>query len=581
MRRFSIPIRPPARLWLHEGIRFRSHDNTRSHLNQTIVLPDGFLTTPCCLLRLLQATLLGVINMRTLSMRASLTILSYSLMAVTAVPVYAQNAQSVRLGEAALTYAAGSIRQDMPIEGLINVITGDNQLSGNRMMLGWSGTDTLYLKLKNPGEAALGDLYTVYRRSRKVFHPITKQYLGYVINRVGVVKVVQPDPVLVGVQVVRSYAPLSPGDPVMRFTPPAAEEVSEPASSGPDVEGMIVELQADKHMSLVSQGNVVYLDKGHDDGLRSGDSMEVFRTGGGLPERKIGEVRVLATEPHTATAVLSKASARALVGDRLRSKHAFPVEALQSDGGEVDLPTSTAQPVMVSKAEASISNANEARSTGKVKVEAVRGTRRLNLDDLADQLEYESGEIKVKPAGVPILEKLTEYLTTTAGDQQVRVEGHSDNMEIGPSLKGVFPTNWELSKARATEIVRYLVEKGGMDSAKLSAVGYGASRPVASNGTEEGRRRNRRIEVVLESLEEVAPTQPLKAPAGEKQSGSAQFTYNQIDSAPVNHAVMPVSETPSGPVPLDVPTDSGTVPPGNGAPASPADGIPPSPAPGS
>ena len=117
-------------------------------------------------------------------MRASLIILSCSLAAVTAIPAHAQNAQSVRLGESALTYAAGAIRQEMPIEGVINVITGDNQLSGNRMMLGWSGTDTLYLKLKNPGDAALGDLYTVYRRSRKVFHPMTKQYLGYIINRV-------------------------------------------------------------------------------------------------------------------------------------------------------------------------------------------------------------------------------------------------------------------------------------------------------------------------------------------------------------------------------------------------------------
>jgi len=513
-------------------------------------------------------------------MRASLTILACSLMAITAIPGYAENAQSVRLGDAALIYAAGSIRQEMPIEGVINVITGDNQLSGNRMMLGWSGTDTLYLKLKNPGDAAIGDLYTVYRRSRKVFHPITKQYLGYVINRVGVVKVVQLDPVLVGVQVVRSYAPLSPGDPVMRFTPPSAEEISEPVSSGPDVEGMIVELQADKHMSLVSQGNVVYLDKGHDDGLRSGDYLEVFRTGGGLPERKIGEVRVLATEPHTATAVLSKASARALVGDRLRSKHGVSVETMRSDGGEIDH-QATAQPVMVSKADASISDASEARSTGKGKIERAGRSQRLNLDDLADQLQYESGEVKVKPAGVPILEKLTVYLTTSAGGQQVRVEGHSDNMEIGPSLKGEFPTNWELSKARAAEIVRYLVEKGGMDSGKLSAVGYGASRPVASNGTEDGRKRNRRIEVVLESLEEAASAHPVKALVDDKSSGATQFTYNQMNSAPVNPTNMPVSEVPSGPAPSDVPTDRGPIAPDAGVPASPADGVPPSPAPGS
>jgi chemotaxis protein MotB len=513
-------------------------------------------------------------------MRASLTILSCSVMAVMATPVYAQNAQSVRLGEAALTYAAGSIRQDMPIEGVINVMTGDNQLSGNRMMLGWSGTDTLYLKLKNPGEAALGDLYTVYRRSRKVFHPLTKQYLGYVINRIGVVKVIQLDPVLVGVQVVRSYAPLSPGDPVMRFTPPAVEELTESVSAAPQVEGMIVELQADKHMSLVSQGNVVYLDKGHDDGLRSGDYMEVFRTGGGLPERKIGEVKVLSTEPHTATAVLSRASARALVGDRLRSKQGLPLEAMQSDGSEIELRPAAAQPVMASKTNAPVSEGEKAGSTGKVNLEPIRGARNLNLDDLADQLQYESGEIKVKPAGLPILEKLTAYLATTADGQQVRVEGHSDNMEIGPSLKGVFPTNWELSKARAAEIVRYLIEKGGMDSARLSAVGYGASRPVASNGTEEGRKRNRRIEVVLEPVEEANPGQPVNAPTTEKQLGSGQVTYHQVNMAPMP-AGGAMAETPTAPPPSDVPTDRGTVVPNDGAPAGPADGMPPSPAPGS
>ena len=94
-------------------------------------------------------------------MRASLIILSCSLAAVTAIPVHAQNAQSVRLGEAALTYAAGSIRQEMPIDGVINVITGDNQLSGNRMMLGWSGTDTLYLKFFFFSDAATTEIYNI------------------------------------------------------------------------------------------------------------------------------------------------------------------------------------------------------------------------------------------------------------------------------------------------------------------------------------------------------------------------------------------------------------------------------------
>jgi len=446
-------------------------------------------------------------------MRANHIILFCSLAVVTAAPAMGQTAQSVRLGEAALTFAAGSIRQDMPADGIVNMITGDNQLSGNRMMIGWTGTDTLYLKLKNANETVLGDLYTVYRRQRKVFHPITKQYLGYVVNRLGVVQVIQLDPKVVGVRIVRSYAPISPGDSVMRFVPPSQAGIAEGAPTEATVEAMVVELQADKQMSLVSQGNVVYLDKGHDDGLQAGDFLEVFRTGGGLPERMIGIVKVLSTEVHTSTAVVYKATARVLVGDRLRSRQAALVEGMPLEGGDVDPTPAIVQPVPSTSARTSPSPSAQSLDPHKVRMERSGGITRINLDDLADQLEYESGEVKVKPAGIPILQQLTEYLKATALLQHVRVEGHADNMEIGPTLKGRFPTNWELSKARAAEIVRYLVERGGLDSAKLSAVGYGASRPVASNATEDGRKKNRRVEVVVDSPEENATTQPIATPA--------------------------------------------------------------------
>ena len=515
-------------------------------------------------------------------MRASQILLSCSLVAAAAVPVHAQDAQSVRLGEAALSYAAVSIRQDMPIEGVINVITGDNQLSGNRMMMGWTGTDTLYLKLKNPGDAMLGELYTVYRRSRKVFHPITKQYMGYIVNRVGVVKVVQLDPLLVGVQVVQSYGPLSPGDPVMRFTPPSTEAILEAVSAGGDVQAMIVELQADKNMSLVSQGNLVYLDKGQSEGVRVGDYMEVFRTGGGLPERKIGEVKILSTEPHTATALLSKATARALIGDRLRSRHASPLDAMQSGAVDMDLPAATVQPVIVPKTDRAASPAIDSRAMNKIRIERAPGGIKVNLDDLVDQLEYESGEVKVKPAALPILEQLTDYLKTAAASQQVRVEGHSDNMEIGPSLKGSFPTNWELSKARAAEIVRYLVEKGGLDSARLSAVGYGSSRPVSSNGSEEGRKKNRRIEVVLDSADEGPQPEPVKAPVSENGPSPAQFTHNQVGFESTASAVVPSPVAiPSGSGPLDATTEHAAVPQDVPAPVAPGGSEAPAPMPGS
>jgi chemotaxis protein MotB len=178
---------------------------------------------------------------------------------------------------------------------------------------------------------------------------------------------------------------------------------------------------------------------------------------------------------------------------------------------------------------------------------------RINLDDLADQLEYESGEVKVKPPGT--------YSGTTggvfddccgfsAGARRRSLRQYGDRAVV----EGSFPTNWELSKARAAEIVRYLVEKGGMDSAKLSAVGYGASRPVASNGTEEGRKKNRRIEVVLDSPEEGTQAQSAKASLGESNPIPAEFTYNQLDTAPASTAVVPpASATQAGSASVDAP----------------------------
>ena len=154
-------------------------------------------------------------------------------------------------------------------------------------------------------------------------------------------------------------------------------------------------------------------------------------------------------------------------------------------------------------------------------------------------------------------------------------------MEIGPTLKGQFPTNWELSKARAAEIVRYLIQKGGMDSAKLSAVGYGASRPVGSNATDEGRKKNRRIEVVLESTEEASPSQLVKTPLGHLQRKPAQVSLNDGGLATAEAAaVVPVSSSPIGAASSEAGSDHAATSAEMPTPASAAGDDLPSPPPG-
>ena len=84
---------------------------------------------------------------------------------------------------------------------------------------------------------------------------------------------------------------------------------------------MVVDLQADLQMTLVAQRNIVYLDRGWEDGLRAGDRMELTRYGGGLPPRQVGEVKVLSTEGRSATALVTKSTSRILKGDQFRTKY--------------------------------------------------------------------------------------------------------------------------------------------------------------------------------------------------------------------------------------------------------------------
>ncbi|MEE9204793.1 MAG: flagellar motor protein MotB, partial [Nitrospirales bacterium] len=113
-----------------------------------------------------------------------------------------------------------------------------------------------------------------------------------------------------------------------------------------------------------------------------------------------------------------------------------------------------------------------------------------------DRVLFDSGRAQVKPDGLKVLKRVSDILKNVT-DKQIRIEGHTDNVPIGPKIIERFPTNWELSTARATSVVRYLIEKGGVGRVTLSAAGYAYNKPVASNEALEGRAENRRIEIVL------------------------------------------------------------------------------------
>jgi chemotaxis protein MotB len=126
------------------------------------------------------------------------------------------------------------------------------------------------------------------------------------------------------------------------------------------------------------------------------------------------------------------------------------------------------------------------------KVQTVIAQRGLVIRLLTDRVLFDSGAAELKPEANPVLTKVADILHQE-GAHQVMVEGYTDAVPIRGS---VFPTNWELSTARASRVVRFLIG-GGVPQGRLSASGYASLHPIDSNDTAAGRSRNRRVEIVL------------------------------------------------------------------------------------
>ncbi|HXI21386.1 MAG TPA: flagellar motor protein MotB [Gemmatimonadales bacterium] len=138
---------------------------------------------------------------------------------------------------------------------------------------------------------------------------------------------------------------------------------------------------------------------------------------------------------------------------------------------------------------------------GQVQITRLADQLRVSL---VDRILFPSGEADITPAGLKVLARVGKVLKATTG-KIVRVEGHTDNVAISPALRKTFPTNWELSTARATNVVRFLQDSVGIEPARLQAVGLSEYHPIASNDTPKGRGQNRRIEIGLLPQAEARP----------------------------------------------------------------------------
>jgi len=138
---------------------------------------------------------------------------------------------------------------------------------------------------------------------------------------------------------------------------------------------------------------------------------------------------------------------------------------------------------------------------GKVRVlETSRGV----TVEINDSVLFAPGQARLEAPSVSALAAVAALLAES--EYPVTIEGHTDNIPIRTAQ---FPSNWELSAMRATTVLRLFADTG-VDPHKLTAIGYGEQRPVEDNGTVEGRARNRRVSILIDSIAPQAPSEVLE-----------------------------------------------------------------------
>jgi chemotaxis protein MotB len=171
--------------------------------------------------------------------------------------------------------------------------------------------------------------------------------------------------------------------------------------------------------------------------------------------------------------------------------------------------------------EAELRERLQAELTDKdVEISSLRGQLSVSV---LEKILFKSGSADILPAGQTVLGKVTKVLAQT--DDLIRVEGHTDNVPISGKLKDKYFSNWELSAARAASVVRYFQQgENKIDPARMEAVGFAEYRPLVPNDSDENRRRNRRVEIVLTAVKPPIVAAPAPGPAPKPVSTPAPAT---------------------------------------------------------
>ena len=184
--------------------------------------------------------------------------------------------------------------------------------------------DEIYLKFKDPGLARVGQKFTVYRQIRRVRHPVKRNYIGYLIRILGQVEVIEASEQVATAKIITSYDAITRTDPVTEYV--SMVKTVNVTPNRVQLDGHIVETLADG-VQLIGDRDVIYVDRGAQDGVRIGNKLQVVRKGDGLtldtkglPEEIVGELVIVGTRANTSTAVVTEATRALQLGDRFVMK---------------------------------------------------------------------------------------------------------------------------------------------------------------------------------------------------------------------------------------------------------------------
>ena len=182
-----------------------------------------------------------------------------------------------------------------------------------------------------------------------------------------------------------------------------------------------------------------------------------------------------------------------LDNERLKEHVAYLTERLDDEVAKVSREKEEEMARMRATHDEMVKTLQKEIEQGQIQVTQLADRLSLNI---VDKILFPSGEDQITDAGKEVLKRVGGVLAQVK-DKTIRIEGHTDNVPTGKPLRQRFPTNWELSTARATNVVRFLQDEAHIDPTSLEAVGRGEYRPIASNKTAAGRSQNRRIEIIL------------------------------------------------------------------------------------